>query len=823
MQSDGGLDFMRARSYDSATGRFTSQDPLGFDGGDENLYRYGANQPTTEIDPSGLLSFHPTKIPSALYLDICIKLNRIQDALFLRFGSNQSAAPTPLCADPPAPNPGTPAMTPGGVGAGGGGASFGSGPSGGGGGGGYSRPALPHPPAPHPPGGGGGGSGGSSGAAGSHDPNDKFGAAGFGSQAFIQAGTTIPYRVDFENEAAATAPAQEVDITDQLSTNLDWNTFELTEIGFGDQIVNVPANTQNFQTTVPVYDGNTLLFNVEINAGIDAETGTVFVHYLSIDPNTSLPPDVLTGFLPPEDGTGRGQGHVSYSVNPKSSLPSGTAIRNVALISFDHQPIIATNQIDPHDPSKGTDATKEALNTIDAGGPTSSVTALTAVTHANPFTLSWSGSDDANGSGIASYDIFVSDNGGAFTAYLNNTTQTSAQFTGAVGHTYAFYSVATDNVGHVETQAVAADTQTLTDTPVNTAPTLLDALFSLNENSALNAPVGTLTATDPDVGDLPTYTITGGNASGAFAISPTSGAITVAKVSALDFETTPSFSLTVQVTDHLGASDTANVVINLNDVNETPVITSGQAFTVLGNAIAGSAFGTITATDPDTSGPNSSKSFSITSGNTTGAFAINALSGQISVGNAAALTALGGQVVTLQVTDTDGGTPALSGSQNVSITVTQTNTAPVLGTPGPASTFFGNLKSPVKVTPTLTVTDADGPATLASIVITLPLGAAKKNPDLVSLPGVSALGTRADTIVSGRLVITVTLKTGATNTAVQTMLQSMTFQTKAAGLKVSSRNFQLQVIDQTGLHSNVVIQTVPVLKKAPKPPKPPRH
>jgi RHS repeat-associated protein len=43
----------RARYYDPSTGRWISQDPLGFDAGDSNLYRYVNNRPTVETDPSG--------------------------------------------------------------------------------------------------------------------------------------------------------------------------------------------------------------------------------------------------------------------------------------------------------------------------------------------------------------------------------------------------------------------------------------------------------------------------------------------------------------------------------------------------------------------------------------------------------------------------------------------------------------------------------------------------------------------------------------------------------------------------------------------------
>jgi RHS repeat-associated protein len=51
-----GLYYLRARYYDPDLGRFVQEDPLGFDAGDANLYRYVANQPLTHTDPTGMLS-----------------------------------------------------------------------------------------------------------------------------------------------------------------------------------------------------------------------------------------------------------------------------------------------------------------------------------------------------------------------------------------------------------------------------------------------------------------------------------------------------------------------------------------------------------------------------------------------------------------------------------------------------------------------------------------------------------------------------------------------------------------------------------------------
>ena len=50
--SETGLYFYRARYYDPSTGRFLSEDPIGFDGG-VNWYAYTNNEPVLFLDPYG--------------------------------------------------------------------------------------------------------------------------------------------------------------------------------------------------------------------------------------------------------------------------------------------------------------------------------------------------------------------------------------------------------------------------------------------------------------------------------------------------------------------------------------------------------------------------------------------------------------------------------------------------------------------------------------------------------------------------------------------------------------------------------------------------
>jgi hypothetical protein len=144
----------------------------------------------------------------------------------------------------------------------------------------------------------------------SGDPNSKTGPAGVGPEGFVNPETVLPYRIDFENDPTATAPAQRVTVTDSLDPNLDWSTFQLREFGFGDYVIAIPAGSQRFQTTLPMtYNGKS--FEVQIELGLRTDTGQVYAVFQSLDPQTGLPPDILTGFLPPKDGTGRGGGYFS--------------------------------------------------------------------------------------------------------------------------------------------------------------------------------------------------------------------------------------------------------------------------------------------------------------------------------------------------------------------------------------------------------------------------------------------------------------------------------------------------------------------------------
>jgi uncharacterized delta-60 repeat protein len=107
----------------------------------------------------------------------------------------------------------------------------------------------------------------------------------------------------------------------------------------------------------------------------------------------------------------------------------------------------------------------------------------------------------------------------------------------------------------------------------NHAPQVADQTFEVSENLAVGQSVGTVVIDDPDANDTHDFAITGGNELGAFAINSATGEITVADSALLDFETNPTFSLTVHVQDAAGAEDEGTVTINLlNQASVTGVV-----------------------------------------------------------------------------------------------------------------------------------------------------------------------------------------------------------------------------------------------------------
>lgn len=160
--------------------------------------------------------------------------------------------------------------------------------------------------------------------------------------------------------------------------------------------------------------------------------------------------------------------------------------------------------------------------------------------------------------------------------------------------------------------------------------------FSVEENRPNGTAVGTVIPRGDHGGNPLSFMIASGNTGGAFAIHPTSGAITVANVAQLNYEALStqwddpaSFQLFIAVTDSLNPlkNEAIRVVVTVTDVNEAPTFT-GAELTILEHTTTGTAVFTFPQGDSD---HFDFATYSILAGNTGEAFEIDPRTGQLLV------------------------------------------------------------------------------------------------------------------------------------------------------------------------------------------------
>lgn len=272
------------------------------------------------------------------------------------------------------------------------------------------------------------------------DPNEKHGPQGGGAARFTAEKGELAYSILFENLESATAPAADVVITDPLDlSKLDAATFELGPIHFGRTSVRPVPGSKEFRGAVDLRPAKNLL--VLIEAGLNAASGVATWRFTSIDPDLGGPSeDPEQGFLPPNVTPPEGDGSVLFTIRAKPGTTTGTTLCNEASIVFDANAPIATPRW---------------CNSFDFQAPVSQVDAALPDAVLPEAEVSWSGSD--TGSAVESYSVFVSEDGGPFSAWLTDSQLTSAHFSGKAGSRYDFYTTARDQGGNVEAPPALPD------------------------------------------------------------------------------------------------------------------------------------------------------------------------------------------------------------------------------------------------------------------------------------------------------------------------------------------------------------------------------
>ena len=222
------------------------------------------------------------------------------------------------------------------------------------------------------------------------------------------------------------------------------------------------------------------------------------------------------------------------------------------------------------------------------------------------------------GSGAVRYAITAGNDAAAFAI---DAATGALTVTGALDHETSASHTLTVEARAGGSQATVTATVTVTDVDEAPAFGTADYEFSVAEDAATGAAVGTVSATDPEDGGL-TYAITAGNEAGALALDSRSGALTVAGT--LDYETTDEYHLTVTASDAAGHTATADIEITVTDVAFPPVFgEASYAWSVAEDAAVGVAVGTVGATDPE----GGAVTYAITAGNDAGHVAIDAATG----------------------------------------------------------------------------------------------------------------------------------------------------------------------------------------------------
>jgi hypothetical protein len=211
---------------------------------------------------------------------------------------------------------------------------------------------------------------------------------------------------------------------------------------------------------------------------------------------------------------------------------------------------------------------------------------------------------------------------------------------------------------------------------INHPPVFNNQTFQVEENSSIGTLVGTILAVDPDTGQALSYIIQTGNTGGTFAVAASTGQVTVANNTLLDFETNPIFNLSVQVADNgiPVMTDQAVITINLLETNGVPMIMD-QLFLLEQFSPNGTEVGTIVASEPVN---GQELTFSIVSRNTGNTFAVDSSSGLITVTNNSLLdmSIITEFVFTVQVEDN--GTPIMTGEADITIELFAINHPPVI-------------------------------------------------------------------------------------------------------------------------------------------------
>ncbi|QOZ14196.1 hypothetical protein XI02_03235 [Bradyrhizobium sp. CCBAU 21365] len=350
-------------------------------------------------------------------------------------------------------------------------------------------------------------------------------------------------------------------------------------------------------------------------------------------------------------------------------------------------------------PSAPTDS-DAAINTVVEGAAIGTAVGITAhATDINGGTVTYSLVGDAHGLTI-----------NAATGVITVADPTKIDFETAPGHAYTITAQASDGT--------QTSTQTFTVNVTDVAPSApVDNNAAANtvvEGAAVGTTVG-VTASSTDInGPAVTYSLTGDSSGGGFTINATTGVITVADPSKLDYESAPghAYTVTAQASDGTLATSQTFTIAVTEAPPSVPVDSDAGANAIAEGAANGSTVG-VTASSIDVNGPP--VTYALIGDTSGGGFTINATTGVITVADSTKLDyeSAPGHAYTVTAQASDGTTAS---SQTFTIAVTDVAPSAPVDADAGANRVAVNAPVGAGTGVTASSTDVNGPAVTYSLV-----------------------------------------------------------------------------------------------------------
>ncbi|MHC1945960.1 cadherin domain-containing protein [Bradyrhizobium sp. UFLA06-06] len=485
-----------------------------------------------------------------------------------------------------------------------------------------------------------------------------------------------PNKLDYES-----APGHAYTITVQATSGATSTTQTFT-IGVTDAPPSAPADSDAATNTV--VEGAAIGTAVGITAhATDINGGTVTyslvgnAHGLTINAATG----VITVADPTQIDFETAPGH-AYTITAQASDGTQTSTQTFTVNVTDAAPSTPVDN-------------NAAANTVVEGAAAGTTVGVTV------------SSTDINGPGVT-YSLTGDSSGGGFT--INATTgvitvadPSKLDYESAPGHAYTVTAQASDGTLATSQTFTIAVTEAPPSTPVDS-----DAGANAIAEGAVNGSTVGVTASSIDVNGPPvTYALIGDTSGGGFTIDATTGVITVADSTKLDYESAPghAYTVTAQASDGTTASSQTFTIAVTDVAPSTPVDSDAGANTVLEGAANGSTVG-ITASATDINGP--AVTYSLIGDTSGGGFTINAATGVVTVADSSKLdfeSSGGSYTVTAQASD---GT--LASSQTFTINIADAAPSTPVDGDAAANSVVEGAAAGTAVGITAHATDVNGPA-----------------------------------------------------------------------------------------------------------------